>query len=588
MLRLWIFIAVATIAVSCQSKKDGRITIGEKGTIRAIAVSATSDSVTKFASKELQSYLRSITGVELPIEDVSSENCIQFVQLDKDSSIKWDGFKIAAADEKIILSANEPRALLYAAYTLLEKIGCSFMYPGKNEEVVPHKKLVEVPAQTKTYNPLLEHRGLAPYGLQASSVEDGRNFIDWMAKNKLNLILVSENRPSDSDGPANGSIWKEVTKELLPELRRRGFVIEMSEHCMPVFFPRSLFKEHPTWFALNNGKRELGPPPYSGQMCYGNKDAVEYYASAVASYAKDHPEFHIIGTWPLDGGEYCECEKCSDPQTVFRAAMRVAEKVKAVRPDMVVEHLAYKVQTWQPPAMEKIPDNMSILWTSDEGVREPLVKQWVQKSENAGGVYRFEYNMGDNYHLRTNVWLRPMYAASVVKHATGLKFKGVISLYLPIQNWWRASFNNWFFAHSSWDENFNVDSSLNVYYENYYGEQAGRAKEIFTLLLNKLQREPYHLPEEAASYWNDTLSATASSILEKIGAAQREASDPKMKTRWERVKTYVEFFRMHGEAFTSRSKSDFENLVRYSKDRPGQQMVLMYPGYIRWRNEEFF
>ena len=40
------------------------------------------------------------------------------------------------------------------------------------------------------------------------------------------------------------------------------------------------------------------------------------------------PEMDIIGTWPLDGGNYCECEDCKDPQTVFRAAMRVAEKVK--------------------------------------------------------------------------------------------------------------------------------------------------------------------------------------------------------------------------------------------------------------------
>jgi hypothetical protein len=238
--------------------------------------------------------------------------------------------------------------------------------------------------------------------------------------------------------------------------------------------------------------------------------------------------------------------------------------------------------------MEKIPDNMSVLWTSDEGVREPLVKEWVKKSENAGGVYRFEYNMGDNYHLRTNVWLRPNYAAAVVKHANGLKFKGVISLYLPIQNWWRASFNNWFFAHSAWDENFDVDSSLNAYCENYYGQQGAQAKEIFNLLLDKLQREPYQLPEEPASHWNDTLSATASSILQKIAVARREAKNTNVARRFERLKTYVEFFRIHGEAFTSRSKSGFEDLIRYSNDHPDQKMVLMYPGYIRWRNEEFF
>lgn len=65
-----------------------------------------------------------------------------------------------------------------------------------------------------------------------------------------------------------------MQRELLPELQKRGFVIEMSEPCAPVFFPRSLAKEHPEWFALNHGSRKLGPPPYSGQMCYSNKDDV--------------------------------------------------------------------------------------------------------------------------------------------------------------------------------------------------------------------------------------------------------------------------------------------------------------------------
>ena len=65
------------------------------------------------------------------------------------------------------------------------------------------------------------------------------------------------------------------------------------------------------------------------------------YATAISDYAAKHPEFHVIGTWPLDGGRYCECEQCKDPETIFKAAMHVAEKVKLVRPDIIVEHLAY-------------------------------------------------------------------------------------------------------------------------------------------------------------------------------------------------------------------------------------------------------
>lgn len=584
-------IVITSLFQACKTgQDDDKFTIGKKGNIKAIVIPENSDPVIKFAARELQSYFEDITGDKIEIRESAADNgdhVIQFTN-EKDTSLKWDGYKIEMAKGVIRLSANEPRALLFAAYTLLEKAGCSFFYPGKNEEIIPRKALIEIQPTSRIYNPILEHRGLAPYGLQASSVEDGRNFIDWMAKNRMNLILVSEDRPSDSNGPANGSVWKEVNTELLPELQKRGFIIEMSEHCTPVFFPRSLFKEHPTWFALNKGKRKLGPPPYSGQMCYSNKDAIEYYATALANYAKEHPEFHIIGTWPLDGGDYCECKDCENPQTVFKAAMRVAEKVGELRPDMIVEHLAYKVQTWQPPAMKEIPGNMSVLWTSDAGVREELVNEWIKKSNHAGGVYQFEYFMGDNYRTRTNVWLRPEYSAGIGPQAAAKGFRGVISLFLPIQNWWRSSFNNWFFARSCWDEDLNVSAHIKKYCEDHYGDQSEEAEEIFTLITTKFQREPYMLPEEFSAERLDTTREVSRIILEKLDKVLAKTKDRQIALRFERIKSFVEFSLLHFEAFTSKAKPDLGRLIQYSEDHRDQHMVLMYPGYIKWRNEEYF
>ena len=362
---------MAGMLQSCTNGKNNEVlTVGENGNLHYIVIPDHSDQVIKFAASELQSYLKKITGQELPVVEAADkkghEPAIRLL-LEKDDRLKWDGYEIMTSHNDMSLISAEPRGLLYAVYTLLENKGCSFFYPGENEEIVPQNEEIMFSPDTTVYNPILEHRGLTPYGLDGNSIDMGRKFIDWMAKNRLNYILVSEDRPSDCDGPAHGIIWKEVSRELLPELQKRGFVIEMSEHCAPVFFPRSLYKDHPDWFAMVNGVRKLGLPPYSGQMCYSNKEAVEYYATAIANYAAKHPEFHIIGTWPLDGGEYCECEQCKDPQTVFKAVLHVAEKVKAVRPDMIVEHLAYKVQTWQPPDKEMIPDNISVLWCSDAG-----------------------------------------------------------------------------------------------------------------------------------------------------------------------------------------------------------------------------
>jgi hypothetical protein len=582
------FILFGGMFQSCTNGKSNEVlSVGENGNLHYIIIPDHYDQIIRFAASELQSYLKKITGKELLIvqsgEIKPGKKAIQLV-LQNDEALKLDGYKINTSVNDIRLVSCEPRGLLYAVYTLLEESGCSFFYPGESEEYVPLSTKIIFRLDSTIYNPILEHRGLAPYGLQANSADLGRKFIDWMAKNRLNYILVSEDRPSDCDGPAHGSIWKEVREELLPELQKRGFIIEMSEHCAPVFFPRSLYKDHPDWFAMKNGERKLGPPPYSGQMCYSNTKAVEYYAAAIAEYAAKHPEFHVIGTWPLDGGEYCECEQCKDPETVFKAVKHVAGKVRLVRPDMIVEHLAYKVQTWQTPGTEKIPDNISVLWCPDAGEMDSLAHKWIDKVSRAGGVYQFEYYMGDNYRTRANVWLRPEYSAQVARHANEMGFRGVISLFLPIQNWWRSSFNNWFFARACWDPDLDIKLCIRKYCHDFYGNKASDVEQIFNLILTDLQPEPYKDQLMSAPECLPGVRASSQIILARLDSLSNTSTDKYITIRLQRLRTYVEYSLLHTEAMASRKPADLKRLTNFSLEHPEQNMVLMYPDYITWRN----
>jgi hypothetical protein len=587
---LLIVIMITRMSQSCSVNKDSQmLRIGRNGSLNSIVIPENPDSVVQFAASELMTYIKKITGRELQIlkrsDTKQRRNEIQLV-VNTHEGLNWDGFKIEITGTGICLTSAEPRGLLYAVYTLLEKMGCSFFYPGEEEEIVPQQNDITLSVDTLIFNPLLEHRGLAPYGLHKGTVEMGRKFFDWMAKNKLNYVLVSEDRPSDAAGKAHALIWKEVHADLLPELQKRGFIIEMSEHCTPVFFPRSLYQDHPDWFAMNNGVRKLGPPPYSGQMCYSNKEAVDYYANAIASYAEKHPEFHVIGTWPLDGGEYCECKNCRDPETVFKAAMHVAEKVRQVRPELVVEHLAYHKQTWQPPSMEKIPANMSVLWCPDAGAMDSLAREWIEKAKDAGGAYQFEYYMGDNYRTRANVWLRPEYSAGVARYAREMGFRGAISLCITINTWWRSSFNNWFFARACWDPELDINVNLKEYCSHYYGDQAEQIEEVFEYLFRDLQPEPYADQVESAPRRIEQVRSAAGIILNKLDNISGRTGDPAVKKRIERLKVYVEYFRMHCEAMLERNTDDLKRLADYSRNHPEQQMVVIYPEYIMWRNAD--
>jgi hypothetical protein len=252
---------------------------------------------------------------------------------------------------------------------------------------------------------------------------------------------------------------------------------------------------------------------------------------------------------------------------------------------MIVEYLADKIQTWQPPTSEKIPDNISVLWCADAGEMDTIARKWIEKAKPAGGVYQFEYYMGDNYRTRANVWLRPAYSAEVAHHASEIGFRGVISLYLPMQNWWRASFNNRFFAKACWDPAPDIKSTINKYCHDYYGDKASDVEQIFSLIFTELQPEPYKDQLISASERLPGVKASSDIILHRIDSLLTTSGDKVIVLRLQRLRAYVEYSLLHTEAMASRKPGDIKRLANYSREHPEQNMVLMYPEYITWRNE---
>jgi len=94
-----------------------------------------------------------------------------------------------------------------------------------------------------------------------------------------------------------------------------------------------------------------------------------------------------------------------------------------------------------------------------------------------------------------------------------LGFRGVISLFLPMQNWWRTSFNNCFFAKACWDSTLNVDSTINEYCINYYGSHAPQVDSVFNLIFTELQPEPYTPPIQSSKTRLSDVKASSEKII---------------------------------------------------------------------------
>jgi hypothetical protein len=197
--------------------------------------------------------------------------------------------------------------------------------------------------------------------------------------------------------------------------------------------------------------------------------------------------------------------------------------------------------------------------------------------------------MGNNYQSRVNIWLRPAFSANLVQHALEVGFRGVNSLFLTLDSWWRPCFNNWFFARACWDQEFDAEAGLREYCQKYYGKHAAEIEAVFTCILNELHPEPYRDIEEGyAAEHVSGIQSTANKILDRLDRMLEDSADPVMKDRIVRIRTYVDFFRLYTEAFSDRKQEDMEEMIKYIEEHPEQGMVLIYPEYFRWRNQELF
>jgi len=410
-----------------------------------------------------------------------------------------------------------------------------------------------------------------------------------MAKNRYNLVLMSIDRPSDSgESEAHGQHWEPIADELLPEVKKRGMLLSMSEHSMPYYFPRSLFKDHPEWFSLLRGKR------HPGQMCYSNKEAVEYYAKAQAAFAAKHPEIDMLGTWPLDGGGYCECEGCKDLETVFKAVVKVAEEVEKVQPGMIVEHLAYKPQTFKVPETVEIPTNVSVLVCNRT---DQLARDWVEAMQGKGGAYYFEYRLADHYNWVANVWLQPQYALEITKICSDIGYRSIASLYLPVQVWWRASLNYYFMGKAMWDIEMDVQEELDKYCRAYYADQADKVRQVFDILLEKIQNRvlegTHFFPDgrknklPVARWAYDGMTEPSAEALKLLEEAAADTKDARAKRHIYKLKVYIEYMLLYYDyrsASAQNREKTWNALIEYVSNLPPQaDGVCPEPKYIEWR-----
>ena len=335
-----------------------------------------------FAAAELKGYLERMLAAETGVWSA-------VLTVLPGAPAEPDRFSVRLTPDMGSVTGNSGRAVLLGVYDLLRRLGCRFLAPGRENEIVPAIGR-EALALGYGHQASFYHRGVCIEG--ANSRENVLNFIDWLPKAGFNSFFLQFKvpyafyarwyhheknplrRPSPyglADGLADmeGAEW---------ELRRRGLLLHKAGHgwtgevlgyetaAWEEAYP--LAEEKRPFAAMVNGRRELYfGIPANTNLCLSNPDAAGHFLNSVVTYAKTNPDVDYLHIWLAD--EYnnvCECEPCrrttiSDQYVAL--LNRIDRRLTAEGLNTRLVFLLYQELLW-PPVRERLhnPDRFVLMF----------------------------------------------------------------------------------------------------------------------------------------------------------------------------------------------------------------------------------
>lgn len=343
---------------------------------------ASSSEAILFAGSELQYYLEKINNTisfsqDIPKTDrtVCKKICLGLFP-DSDCSSDEDEYEIKIDHLNGYIKGSNPRSVLLGVYQYLTLLGCRFLRPGKNYELIPFLPDIEETQISHRQKALYPHRGVCIEG--ADAPENILEFIDWLPKLGYNsffqqfelpyafLNLWYSHKFNPLRTPEEFSLKKaaEISAVIDSEIKKRGLKHHKVGHgwtCSVLgqntlgWVPSdaALSEEQLKMTALVNGKRGFFQGiPINTNLCYSNPDVIASFVQKVADYALAHPEVDYLHVWLADASNnHCECENCKKhlPSDLYVHILNEIDKALTQKQVSVkIVFLIYEELLWAP------------------------------------------------------------------------------------------------------------------------------------------------------------------------------------------------------------------------------------------------
>ena len=326
------------------------------------------------------------------------------------------------------ISGASERAVLIAAYRFLRELGCRWIRPGDDGEVIPEKKLDKAALNVNVHEtPDRRYRVIAIEG--ASMYEHIYNMINWIPKvgmnayytqhlspasfyrcwygHKYNPFREAEDIEFDSITHSSTRIDEEIDKRSLGHLAvGHGWLL----YPYDIYDKRNytLPPEMVEDMALISGKRgifgaQVGIDGNSGnigftQFCYSKKSVRDKVVEWAVEYCRNNPSVTFIRFILADGmNNWCECEECRKmrPADWYMMLLNdLDEALTAAGLDTKVSFVIYVDLLWAPTQIKlKNPDRFIMnLSPSSRTYSRPLYDTKV----NPDDIELPEFNLNNN------------------------------------------------------------------------------------------------------------------------------------------------------------------------------------------------
>ncbi len=307
------------------------------------------------AARTLQSYLRQISNITLPIMRDSTaasdkEIVLGFTSRSSENSaaaLKDDGYLCYTEGTRVFINGAGTRGTLYGVYHFLENVFDCHWYTA-DLILVPKAESLLVPQNLKLkQEPYFESRET-----------------DWISPNNATYSLANN---------LNGGTYRHFGDD-------NGCTVNyLGGFCHTLATARcarsKYFESHPEYFAYRTGEKKR----VDRQLCLTNPDVVKIVTQEVldllkTGYNPQSDSLQIVSLTQDDNQDYCQCDNCraldeengSHAGTMISFVNQVAKAVKDAGYDKVaIDTFAYQY-TRQAPARVKPDDNVIVRLCSIE------------------------------------------------------------------------------------------------------------------------------------------------------------------------------------------------------------------------------